>query len=1255
MQGTGCFAARMRQHLRVVLASVCASSAVFALGISSMEVIGAVVPSAATPVAHVAPRSFALSVQGLPSPGSCNSGPACCPPSGSGVDYYGNLLYGYDSQLGENLYLDAYLPQGASSPVPGVVVVHGGDFTSGTKCSNGPEATYMAQQGLAVFAIDYPLASSSQHPFLQAPADTALAVQWVRANAAALQTKPAELALWGTSAGAPIAFDASYEAAMSNRSAAVQAVVGWSGAYDWVTDYYADASAHPSDFQGAVDYLGCSNFIDSACFRNLLTASPITHVTRSDPPSLLVTSTDAGTSPGQCEVVNPQNTVEMATALQTHGAPVTIQATSACAHSIAYANDPIDPPGTGTMIENTTSWLLQTLASPPSPTVPSPLPPPITGPTVVTNTSSCPPPPGSNVNYTANLVYGQDFNNPIYLDAYLPQAVSGDVPAVIIVHGGGHVSGDKCDVSSEAIALAQNGIAAFAVSYPLATASQPTFPNPVYDVMNAVAWVRANAATYGVAPNEIGLWGGSAGGNLALSAALAAPLIQPSAAVGTVVDWSGTADTFELIGEYQQISSGFNLANTSWAKYLGCSDPWSQAWDPTANTCLVRYEQASPAQLIDPTPPPPTAAPAILVAASTDFTGNGTCEIVPPRQQEEVETRAQADGLTAQMDLNSLCAHAFAYDSTEFPATLAFLEAHLIPSSPASVTSVTGPAPSSNTAAAGGVTYTIGFTTSGSGGLSANASTITLTATSGTAFSASPTDYTVNGTAVGTGGIVLGSSGATTQITIPPGVMIAGGAAVTVVAANATNPPAGTYAMGVYTSSDTVAASTPAYTITAPLTGSAYTPVNPFRIVDTRCAGGSPPGFCASENVPVANAALGSIGAGQTEAVQIDGTGPGADQVPGSGVAAVVVNITVENFGGQSGYLALYPGSSAPAVSSINWVKTSPGAIANLATVQVSPAGTITVANGAGLGSVDYELDVQGYYTAPSGSSKAGLYDPLPPYRLADTRCVTNNSLSDCSGIPSKNKALTSFTAGHTENVSVDGSGGVPSGGVEAVVLNVTVVATTVGSGYVTVYPAGSTKATVSNVNWTQGETVPNRVTVRVSASGLVGVYSSAGAEVIVDVNGYYTDGSSGTQTGSLFNPISPTRYSDTRCSSSTPPADCSGITAISAANGLLPAIQPGGKDAVIVGGAGANLVPAGAIAFVGNLTAAGPTKGGFLALDPAQANPSTSDVNFRAGSTAANMVIGGLDSKGEVAVYNSASTATEILLDVTGYFGPST
>ncbi|MHB8497728.1 MAG: alpha/beta hydrolase fold domain-containing protein [Acidimicrobiales bacterium] len=610
----------------------------------------------------------------LPAAGTCNSGPECCPPSsGSGVNYYGNLKYGHDVDLNQDLYLDAYLPQGAPGPVPGVVLVHGGAFVAGNKCSFGPEAVYLAQHGLAAFSIDYPLASSTQHPFVDVPQDTQLAVQWVRTYASNLGTNPNELALWGSSAGAAIAADAAYGAQNSDPPARVQALVGWSGAYDWITTYYRDGTTEPGEISAAEEYLGCSDFTDSTCFGNLLSSSPITHVSHGDPPTLMAASTDTGIT-GHCETVNPQNAVEMVSALGAHGVPITFQTTSACAHALAYANDPIDPPGTGSMLENTTAWLTQQLVTNPSPpTTPSPLPPPISG-TVVTKTSACSPPKGSGVSYTPNVVYGQDFNNPLYLDVYLPQNTTGPTPGVVLVHGGGHVIGDKCQLGQEALGLAQNGIAVFAVNYPLATAQQPTFPNPVYDVMNAVAWVRTNAANYRVVPTELGLWGGSAGGNLALSAAFAAPLVQPSATVEAVASWSGTADTFELIGEYQKAG---NYSLGSWADYIGCSDPWSEVWDPAANTCLTGFEQASPVQMIDPLGPPFGPTPAVLVATSTDFTGNGHCEIVPPRQAQEVQQRAQANGLVVQMDTNKKCKHAFAYFNVEFPSTLAFFQAHL--------------------------------------------------------------------------------------------------------------------------------------------------------------------------------------------------------------------------------------------------------------------------------------------------------------------------------------------------------------------------------------------------------------------------------------------------------------------------------------------------------------------------------------------------------------------------------------------------
>ena len=70
--------------------------------------------------------------------------------------------------------------------------------------------------------------------------------------------------------------------------------------------------------------------------------------------------------------------------------------------------------------------------------------------------------------------------------------------------------------------------------------------------------------------------------------------------------------------------------------------------------------------------------------------------------------------------------------------------------------------------------------------------------------------------------------------------------------------------------------------------------------------------------------------------------------------------------------------------------------------------------------------------------------------------------------------------------LSLLGRGGLPSGGIGAVALNVTVAeggSPTVGGGYVTVYPCG-TRPEASNLNFTAGQTIPNSVIAPVSAAG---------------------------------------------------------------------------------------------------------------------------------------------------------------------------
>jgi acetyl esterase/lipase len=104
-------------------------------------------------------------------------------------------------------------------------------------------------------------------------------------------------------------------------------------------------------------------------------------------------------------------------------------------------------------------------------------------------------------------------------DLYLPKG-AGPFPALVGVHGGGWVQGARTQFQHWGQYLASHGIALFAVSYRLAKPGQKTFPHAVQDVLAAIQYVRANAASLKVAPDRIGIFGHSAGGNLGALAAL---------------------------------------------------------------------------------------------------------------------------------------------------------------------------------------------------------------------------------------------------------------------------------------------------------------------------------------------------------------------------------------------------------------------------------------------------------------------------------------------------------------------------------------------------------------------------------------------------------------------------------------------------------------------------------------------------------------------------------------------------------------
>ena len=105
--------------------------------------------------------------------------------------------------------------------------------------------------------------------------------------------------------------------------------------------------------------------------------------------------------------------------------------------------------------------------------------------------------------------------------------------------------------------------------------------------------------------------------------------------------------------------------------------------------------------------------------------------------------------------------------------------------------------------------------------------------------------------------------------------------------------------------------------------------------------------------------------------------------------------------------------------------------------------------------------------------------------------------------------------------LQVTGKGGVPTDGVTAVALNVTVTETETGAhnGFVTVFPCGD-RPDASNLNFVANQTVPNLVIAPVNEAGEVCLYVYGRAGLIADVSGYFTTG---------IETLTPTRLLDTR------------------------------------------------------------------------------------------------------------------------------
>lgn len=195
-----------------------------------------------------------------------------------------NIEYGKGGPM--SLKLDLYKPKEHDQLLPAVIFIHGGAWKGGHRQTYHYYCTKFAEHGYIAATISYRLTGDA--PFPAAVEDAKCAVRWLRANAMKLGIDPNRIAVAGGSAGGHLSMMVGYSPDVrelegtgghGDVSSAVQAVVDLYGPTDLTTEFARSKGE-------VIGFLG-NKTMDEEPERYKL-ASPITHVSKDDPPTLIL-------------------------------------------------------------------------------------------------------------------------------------------------------------------------------------------------------------------------------------------------------------------------------------------------------------------------------------------------------------------------------------------------------------------------------------------------------------------------------------------------------------------------------------------------------------------------------------------------------------------------------------------------------------------------------------------------------------------------------------------------------------------------------------------------------------------------------------------------------------------------------------------------------------------------------------------------------------------------------------------------------